>query len=306
MKQTIKTKVKLSVIDKLMEKSLFHVLNRIFLFMTIDELRRCKQVRKSWNEFIKNIFWTTGEIKKIIESKLEKNWKDGKHKRVEVIVESIDCKCFEGFDTICQCFPDFQISDDQSRIILLKQFRRFSGRYNINDETIFFDENVFDRPRMEISLSMKDDLKVNNAQFLTNPQLKKQSLLKKSAIIKGKDLVFIIDKLDKSYLNLIRKSSKDLLHRWQPDTGWIDTVVESVSFNSGRLAVLINKKVFVYSCQNFPQADPELILKGTRQDQIPIDNYYLGKSYLVTIGRNQIVMFDFWTDETSRNSEFFK
>ena len=110
------------------------------------------------------------------------------------------------------------MSEDQSRIILLKQFKRFSGRYNINDDTMFFDENVFDKQRIEISLSMKDDLKLNNKQFLTKPQFKKQSLLKKFAMINGTDSV-VIDKSDKSYLKLIRKTSKELIHRWQPDTG---------------------------------------------------------------------------------------
>ena len=86
--------------------------------------------------------------------------------------------------------------------------------------------------------------------------------------------------------------------------------IQDISYSYGRLGILISGRVFIFCCEKLFKTDPEvqesLILVGTRKSQPFVDNFYLGPNYLVTVGGNVVVLFDFWNNNNSMQSEFFK
>ena len=53
------------------------------------------------------------------------------------------------------------------------------------------------------------------------------------------------------------------------------------------------------------QEENNLFLMCTRQGLPPIENFWLGPNYLITVGGSIIVMFDFWSTNVSNISESF-
>ena len=84
--------------------------------------------------------------------------------------------------------------------------------------------------------------------------------------------------------------------------------MEMLTYSHGRMGLLINGRVFVYNfeklCESY-QVKNDLFLMRTRSGLPPIEKFWLGPNYLVTVGGNVFVMFDFWTTDTSKNSESF-
>ena len=69
------------------------------------------------------------------------------------------------------------------------------------------------------------------------------------------------------------------------------------------------KMTFFLRCDRLTVPEPDLpgslLLMATRRAQPPVQSFHLGPNYLVTVGGNMIVFFDFWTKECSSISEFF-
>ena len=82
-----------------------------------------------------------------------------------------------------------------------------------------------------------------------------------------------------------------------------------LSYSFNRLGLLINGRVlFVYNFDELSETDHvknDLFLMRTRSGLQPIEKFWLGPNYLVTAGANVFVMFDFWTNDISNNSESF-
>ena len=48
-----------------------------------------------------------------------------------------------------------------------------------------------------------------------------------------------------------------------------------------------------------------MLLVATRQNQPAVEDFVFGPNFLLTIGANTIVLFDFWAENTTTSSEFF-
>ena len=104
-------------------------------------------------------------------------------------------------------------------------------------------------------------------------------------------------------------------------SGWGDPKpVTKLSFSCGRVAALISGRVFVYCCRTLlsgtstnssttsttsTTSQDSLLLVATRQSQPAVDDFVFGPNFLLTVGANMIVLFDFWAENTTAFSEFF-
>ena len=65
-------------IQSLFHRKLDHVLEKIFLMLSLDDLERCKTVCKEWNRFMKAHVWGSQSCMKILyprwKARLEENW----------------------------------------------------------------------------------------------------------------------------------------------------------------------------------------------------------------------------------------
>ena len=91
--------------------------------------------------------------------------------------------------------------------------------------------------------------------------------------------------------------------------GWGNPkAIKGLFSSSGRLALLISGRVFVYSLKKLmeaPTVAESLLLVGTRQNQPAVDYFHLDPHQLLTMGGDTVVLFNFWTDTCSNVSEFF-
>ena len=62
------------VISRLVEKDMRFILEKVFLQLDCQELRRSNSVCKNWNIFLKNLFWKNLKILNILRQRLKENW----------------------------------------------------------------------------------------------------------------------------------------------------------------------------------------------------------------------------------------
>eukprot|EP00092_Neocalanus_flemingeri_P027610 GFUD01029959.1.p1 GENE.GFUD01029959.1~~GFUD01029959.1.p1 ORF type:complete len:348 (-),score=59.07 GFUD01029959.1:64-1107(-) len=294
------------LISRIISKNLHHILKQIFLTLSPGELSVCRLVSASWREYLTDVFWVDKGIRSVLEDKLEKNWRFEKHKRVEVQVEGATCRENCGLNyRPCDCPLLCQVA--QNALVILFGSKDYKGTYIINDCPATEAQHDFGRPQYQVRLSLKLDLLLDTSNFLWKPvfhkkQVKKTKLLHCETIIE-------IDQNEKTFLILKNKASKEILRRIQPYTGWGDCKpIAAMVKSSGRLALLISGRVFVYSLVKLIEGCSEdecLLLVGTRQNQPPVDFLHLEPNYLLTAGGGTVVLFSFWSDECSPVSEFF-
>jgi len=86
--------------------------------------------------------------------------------------------------------------------------------------------------------------------------------------------------------------------------------IDSLQAAGGRLALLMEARVYVYSLSSLtrPGAHPadSLLLIGSRMGQSPVTFFQLAPSFLLTGGDDgHFVFFDYWSADWTRRSEFF-
>ena len=89
--------------------------------------------------------------------------------------------------------------------------------------------------------------------------------------------------------------------------------IDSLQSAGGRLALLMEGKVYVYSLSGLtqPSAHPAdaLLLIGSRMGQSAVSFFHLAPSFLLTSGGRgsdgHFVFFDYWSAEWTQTSEFF-
>ena len=242
-------------------------------------------------------------------------------------------------DRDCRCPLVWQLDRDSHCLVLLLNGREFRGSYTINDQTEFTRTKMFGRQQHQVKLCLKNDLELDTGSFLSRPiWIKKKSQRKKIKIIDGKYM-----EADSTFIRILERDQTTEISRFKPYTGkchhilynvliieqlssisgWGDPKpVTKLSFSCGRVAALISGRVFVYCCRTLlfgtstatststtststSTSQDSLLLVATRQSQPAVDDFVIGPNFLLTIGANTVVLFDFWEENTTAFSEFF-
>ena len=310
------------IITKLYIRNLHHVLERIFLALSITDLRVTRLVCRTWLEYIKNELWRRESSLRALKNRLDRNWLTEKHQRIEMKVEDIPCRencSLNGRE--CDC-PLVWESDHKTLVVLLNT-KVLSASYNNNDKTQFTQTKQFNRQQYQVRFVLKKELKLDSSSFLSRPVF----FRKKSPVKKVKTIGQNYMEIDSKFIRILDRNKKEEISRFIPYTGWGDNKpVRKISFSSDRLAALISGRVFVYCCKTLIDTNSDnrgaLLLVGTRywfinlctcyeifylsrQTQPPVEDFVLGPNYLLTVGGNTVVLFDFWSGNPSSYSEFF-
>ena len=86
--------------------------------------------------------------------------------------------------------------------------------------------------------------------------------------------------------------------------------IDSLQAAGGRLALLMEGRVYVYSLTRLTlptggDTAEALLLIGSRMGQSAVEFFYLAPSFLLTGGGGHFVLFDYWSAGCSSQSEFF-
>jgi len=203
-------------ISKLVKANLYHILKQIFSSLSPGDLTACRLVSHTWHDYFAHVFWADKVIRKGLEHRLDKNWQNEKHRRVEVIVEGAACRenCSLNYRS-CDCPLLCQVA--QNALVILFGAKDFTGTYRINDNPSTHFEHDFERPQYQVRLSLKLNLLLDTSNFLWKPVFHKKQV-KKTKVLHG-DTVLEVDDKDKTFLLIKNKTSKEITRRVQPYTG---------------------------------------------------------------------------------------
>ena len=210
MKQTASNQ---DIVCKLIRRNVHHVLENIFLSLSVSELYRSRLVCKAWWEYIKKELWQRQSSGRVLRKRLDTNWRTERHKRVELKIEEIPCRenCLLN-ERECNCEAVWQC--DASHVTLLLNTRIFSAIYSINNQKQFRRTKHFQRPQYPIKLSLKNDLEIVTTNFLSTPL----SFRKKSPAKKVKTLGDTFMEIESTFVKILDKENKEIF-RFLPHTG---------------------------------------------------------------------------------------
>ena len=214
-----KARHKNDIISALVERDLRCVLEKIFLHLDCQDLRTCKAVCKSWNDFLRNIFWQSQSTLNILKQRLRENWEQEKCKRVEVTLEGFACRENCSLNSReCDCALVCQEVSGACLLILLNS-NRVDIKYSVNNEVPFKTTKLFDRPQYQIQLVMNNNLKLDEKVFLARPIYFKNKQPPKKKVKVRRNILLEIDEEDKSFLKVSCLQSDQVISRFQPYTG---------------------------------------------------------------------------------------
>ena len=206
------------VISRLVEKDLRFILEKVFLQLDCQELRRSNSVCKNWNIFLKNLFWKNLKILNILRQRLKENWKNERFKRVQTTVNGFACRenCILN-SRLCDC-PLMCQEVTGSRLVILLNSKKVEITYDVNNEAPVKVTKLFDRPQYQMQLVMNNNLLPDEKVFLSRLFFKnKQKPIRKVQV--NTNILLEIDEEDKSFLKASHIKSNKIISRFQPYTG---------------------------------------------------------------------------------------
>jgi len=294
------------VITRLARDNFTIILRQIFITLSPGDLTAARQVCRAWHQYSSQVFWVDKVARKMLHNRLERNWEEERHRRVELEITGAACRenCSLNY-RCCDCPLLCQVA--QNCLVLVWGATKVQGTYRVNDGTETSLQHDFDHPQYQVRLSMKQDLELDTSNFLWKPIFQKKQT-KKTKLVQD-NVILEVDNKDHTILVISDKTSRQTIRRIQPYTGWGDLKpITAMTASSGRLALLISGRVFVFSLTKMIRGcstDECLLLVGTRQSQHPVQFVHLGPHCLLTVGGGTLVLFNFWSDRCSTVSEFF-
>jgi len=285
----------LDLVTRLHDGELHHILKHIFLPLSPDQLAACRSVCKSWRDYLQQVFWKGKGCRGVLLRRLDKRWREERHRRVEVRVDGLG--------------DQFEIQDGS--LVLHHPRATFVARYFVNEAPEQLYTFDFEKTQFQIRLDLSRDLALETRTFLSRPVFhKKKRVGGRKA--RTKDLTIEVDEKEPTLLIISGREDQKEITKFKPYTGWGEAKpIQEIATSCGRLAVLVKGRVFVYSLQGLLDrtssgSQEHLLLVATRQYQPAVASFKLDRQRLITIGGGTIVTFNFWTDQLSVKSEFFQ
>ena len=196
-----------------------YILEKIFLQLYCEDLKKSKAVCKTWNDFLKNSFWKNQSILKILRHRLKGNWEKEKCKRVQAIVEGFACRenCHLNYRP-CNCSLICQ-EVTGSRLVILLNSKTVELAYDVNNRAPFKITKVFDRSQYQMQLVMNNNLLPDEKVFLARPIFFRNKQEPRRKVRVKTNILFEIDEEDKSFLKVTCTQSQNIISRFQPYTG---------------------------------------------------------------------------------------
>ena len=207
------------VISRLVEKDMRFILEKVFLQLDCQELRRSNSVCKNWNIFLKNLFWKNLKILNILRQRLKENWKNERFKRVQTTVNGFACRenCILN-SRLCDC-PLMCQEVTGSRLVILLNSKKVEITYDVNNEAPVKVTKLFDRPQYQMQLVMNNNLLPDEKVFLSRPIFFKNRQKPIRKVQVNTNILLEIDEEDKSFLKASHIKSNKIISRFQPYTG---------------------------------------------------------------------------------------
>ena len=205
------------VISRLVEKDMRYILEKVFLQLDCQDLKKSYSVCKNWNNFLKLVFWKNHRTLGILRQRLKGSWEKENFKRVQAIVDGFACRenCHLN-SRLCNC-PLMCQEVTGSRLVILLNSKKVEITYNVNNEAPIKVTKLFDRPQYQMQLVMNNNLMPDEKVFLSRPIFFKNKHQSKRKVKVKTDIVIEIDGEDKSFLKCMK--SEQILSRFQPYTG---------------------------------------------------------------------------------------
>jgi len=282
------------LVSRLHNGELHHILKLIFLPLSPDQLSACRSVCKSWRDYLQQVFWKEKGCRGELLRRLDKRWREERHRRVEVRVDGLA--------------DQFEVQD--GCLVLHHPRKTFVARYFVNEAPEKRFSFEFEKPQFQIRLDLSRDLALETKTFLSRPVFHKKKVVRRK--VRTKDLTIEVDETEPTHLKISGKEDQKEITRFKPYTGWGEAQpIQEIATSCGRLAVLVKGRVFVYSLQGMLErtssgSQEHLLLVATRQYQPVVTAFKLDRQRLITNGGGTIVTFNFWTDQLSAKSEFFQ
>ena len=205
------------LVSGLIARSQHDVLERIFLSLSLQDLRHCRLTCKTWLDYLRQQLWA-GRSLRVLLTRLEKQWRTEKHRRVELRVEGRTRPCQAQCDLNypdCRCPLVCQLDREGHALVLLLNGREFRGSYSINDQTQFTRKKIFQRQQHQVKLGLKNDLELDTTSFLSRPiWMKKKSPGQKIKITGGKYM-----EVDSTFIRILDRDQTSEISRFIPYTG---------------------------------------------------------------------------------------
>ena len=216
---TVSHKKDNDVISRLIEKDLRIILENIFLQLDCQDLKMCKRVCKSWNDFLKTLFWKNNAVLNILRRRLKENWEQEKFKRVQVVVEGFACRenCNLNY-RLCDCQLMCQ-EVTGSRLVILLNSKKIDITYAVNNGDHFKITKLFDRPQYQLQLLMNSNLMPDEKVFLARPIFFKNNPNSRRKVKVKTNILVEIDEEEKSFLKVSCIESDKIISRFKPYTG---------------------------------------------------------------------------------------
>jgi len=286
------------LVSKMIDRNLHEPLLRIFLSLSSTTLTACRYVCTSWYSYTKLVFWKEIRVRRELEDRLEKNWRDKKFHKVELRMSGLACKkaCAENFrDCVCK----ERLECDLSGNSLVVDFGgdNFYGEYVVDRNTVSIERRKFGMEQFQLSFHLKLDLQLEVSNWLNTPVFIKRKALKDK--IEFDSLTIEKHPADPTYLVIRDKNTKEVKHKFQPHTpGFFPKKpVDGLAYCCNRLAVLTGGRVFVFSTSILARGNNGgalLLVANDQQDKDPVHFMFLNENVLLTVGGCKVTMFDFW------------
>jgi len=286
------------LLSKMIDRNLHEPLLRIFLSLSSTTLTACRYVCTSWYSYTKLVFWKEIRVRRELENRLEKNWRDTKFHKVELRMGGLACKnaCVKNFR---ECVCKEKLECDMSGNSLVVDFGgdNFYGEYVVGRDGVNIERRKFDMEQFQLSFHLKLDLKLEVSNWLSTPVFIKKKPLKHK--IEFDSLTIEKHPADPTYLILQDKYTKEVKHKFQPHTpGFFPKKpIDGLAYCCNRLAVLTGGRVFVFSTTTLARGNNGgalLLVANDHQEKEPVHFMFLNENVLLTVGGCKVTMFDFW------------
>jgi len=189
------------LVTKLHDRELHHILKLIFLTLTPDQLAACRSVCKSWRDYLQQVFWKEKGCRGELLRRLDKRWREERHRRVEVRVDGLA--------------DQFEVQD--GCLVLHHPRKTFVARYFVNEapEKRFTFE--FEKPQFQIRLDLSRDLALETKTFLSRPVFHKKKTVRRKA--KAKGLTIEVDEREPTLLKISGKEDQNEITRFPTQDG---------------------------------------------------------------------------------------
>lgn len=280
-------------------KNLHHLLSGIFLSLNSKDLTACRHVCSAWYRYFKMVFWRDKVVRWDLESRLRRRWENKEFRQVSVLVSGQSCKlnCVQNFRD-CHCKEKLQCAVSGNSLVVEFGGNFYMGQYRDNREAV---RHRFEVEQFQVSLDLKLDLRLETNTWLSTPVVVKERLAKRKQEFEG--LTVEVSPGDPTYLLVKDKETQEVKSRVQPYPGSHGVSnkkpVDDLMICSGRLAVLMGGKVFVYCLESLARGGGarSLLLQAndSRGGESEVHFMHLKENMLVTVGGCRVTTHDFWS-----------